>query len=422
MGSLDAQVYEVNQTLNVMNDTVEEIKKLPILEPKIEPTIGRVAITDNKLTTIYDDDKVFDKTILITCHGCKTSDEVIINNTNISLLETTRNGTVASTSIISENFGPPNVPSIVKKIGNGAKLKTVIDVIKTHTGNTFSTDEPFFSVNSEFVLSTPTSYAVNQSNNFKIHDAKLFLTGCRLRHSGIFALDQDDEVEDIGWKLDLTQPEVMRSRDPVPECSGNAAHIHLYDPMIERYEQYNSFILDKIKELAKQNLNDKNRLITRLKNLYRRNVKDISHLRYHMNGNGYIETGSHAKKIMRLSNNDVLLSDILNHSYFKKDGNTSYLVILHVCRVPCNRKPGDKLQRTPSFTHDSLARQVFSRAIGPYGGGNLDRRKSGSKKKRARAARAARAVTTRTKRNRTKKRGTRNKNNNNNTNKRRKNK
>ena len=126
----------------------------------------------------------------------------------------------------------------------------------------------------------------------------------------------------------------------------------------------------------------------------------------------------------------VLLSDILNHSYFTNG--KKYLVILHVCKVSCNYSPTQgALKRTRSFQSPDLIRASFNAAHGltlePFieepskkialtiGGGNLNRRKSGSKKKKART----RAVN-RKKRNRTKKRGTRN--NNNNTNKRRKNK
>ena len=395
-------------------------------------------------------DQTFDEVVVIICHGCKETNKsaVKITNLNISLLETARTGTTAAASTIT-GFGPPNIPSVLKRIKQQhpmtphATLKDVYDVVVKHTGNTYHKEEAFFAEGSEFVFLTPTSDAV-KAGYFEIHEARLFGTGCKLRHSGIFALDQDGQVEDITFELGLApNTQVQQYKSKKKNCNDNITRKRRV-----MVEQLIAKTIDEMTKVETQIIrleSHKNPLLSPdaivladkridiLRRLLRRYEGDLQFLQYKLQPNGYIESGSHVKHFdgIPMGNQDtVLLSDILNHSYFTNG--KKYLVILHVCKVSCNYSPTQgALKRTRSFQSPDLIRASFNAAHGltlePFieepskkialtiGGGNLNRRKSGSKKKKART----RAVN-RKKRNRTKKRGTRN--NNNNTNKRRKNK
>jgi hypothetical protein len=381
-------------------------------------------------------DQRIDTIVVVTCHGCKLNPNKVvkINNPNISLLETARQGTMATTPTITR-FGPPNVPSILKKIGRNTTLSAVISVVQTHTGGTFSPDESFFSADTQFVVLTPTS----TSTPFEIYDAKLFQTGCKIRHSGIFALDDDGEVEDITSQLGLVEknpPEQIRHK-----CNMNLANRDLYPALIKSCEQHNSNILEQ-RAKSERELQNNKALNLGQKEWFRKNIKrlgrlqslnddDIAYLKYKLT-DGHVETGSHTTSDPARS--DVLLSDILNHAFFKKDG-TKYLVILHVCKVPCGQR--GPFVRANSLDRDSanVDKCSFSKSTFPTWeesgsrgddswsrgdsgrsqdgrrarsmtppklvgeGGNLNRRKSGSKKKKMHTRAVARK-----KRNRTKKR------------------
>lgn len=291
------------------------------------------------------------------------------------------------------------------------------------------------------------------AGHFEIHEARLFGTGCKLRHSGIFRLDQDGEVEDITFELGLTPKTKMRYRHPKKNCNEN-----IDDASKEDIQELINISEIELAKIIAQNLKfnalqatqlspdekawlDKS--MKRLKRLSTRYRGDIDFLQYNLLPYGHIESGSHKKRISNMLDEEVVkLSDILNHSYFTND--KKYLVILHVCKVSCDQVAAadsasqssrlmpdqNDISRTKSLDSYTVTRGSFgkgktftnergSKRARPYRGGNLNKRKSGSKKKKARS----RAVN-RKKRNRTKKRGTRNKNNNknNNTNKRRKNK
>lgn len=396
-------------------------------------------------------DQTFDEVVVIICHGCKETNKsaVKITNLNISLLETARTGTTAAASTIT-GFGPPNIPSVLKRIdqyvnqqhpGTPVTLKDVYDVVVTHTGNTYHKTEAFFAEGSEFVFLTPTPDAVI-AGHFEIHEAQLFGTGCKLRHSGIFALDQDGQVEDITLKLDLTPKTQVQYKSKKKNCNDNITPKRrgmvkmLIDTTIDEMTKVETQIIrlesHKKTLLSPDDIVLADKRIDILRRLLRRYAGDLQFLQYKFKPHGYIESGSHVKHFdgspMENQDNTVLLSDILNHSYFITS--KKYLVILHVCKVSCDYSPTQgPLQRTLSHQSKSVKRTVFSTNMEmtddepfdkkkpklPIGGGNLNKRKSGSKKKKART----RAVN-RKKRNRTKKRGTRNKNNN--TNKRRKNK
>lgn len=466
----DQQVLETNAAI-VEKDVDDSVT--PDIQVQ-DDTVGSVMMKSTEVESAIDLNQSFDEVIVITCHGCKFTRDagVKISNLNISLLETARTGKTAGVAVIT-GFGPPNIPAVLKKIDQHAKqahpgthhttLKDVYDVVVKHTGGTYHKEEAFFAEGSEFVFLTPTRDAVSK-NYFEIHEARLFGTGCKLRHSGIFRLDQDGEVEDITFELGLTPKTKMRYRHPTKNCNEN-----IDDDSKKKKIQYLIDISEK--ELAKiiaQKLKfnalqatqlspdqkawlDKS--MKRLKRLSTRYKGDIDFLQYKLLPYGHIESGSHKKRISNMLDDEVVkLSDILNHSYFAgKNKNKKYLVILHVCKVTCDQAESSQLmpdaddstlKRSRSFPTKTLNRGSFTEdgtgfTLEPFieepsssskrlavgnenaGGGNLNKRKSGSKKKRART----RAVN-RKKRNRTKKRGTRNKNknNNNNTNKRRKNK
>jgi hypothetical protein len=468
-------------TPDIQDDTVGSVK----VDESTSTASGMMKST--KVEGAINPDQTFDEVIVITCHGCKFTrdDGVKISNLNISLLETARTGKTAGVAVITR-FGPPNIPAVLKKIDQRAKqthpgtpvtLKDVYDVVVKHTGNTYHKEEAFFAKDSEFVFLTPTRAAVT-AGHFEIHEARLFGTGCKLRHSGIFRLDQDGEVEDITFELGLTPKTKMRYKHPTKNCNENIddASKKNIQGLIDISEIELAKIIAQNLKLnalqatqATQLLPDQkawlDKSMKRLKRLSTRYRGDIDFLQYNLLPYGHIESGSHKKRISNMLDEEVVkLSDILNHSYFAgKNQNKKYLVILHVCKVTCDQAAAasasassqlmpdenDSIQRTRSLLTNTLTRGSFRDGTGitlePFieepssskrlavenvKGGNLNRRKSGSKNKRARAARAARAVyaVTRTKRNRQKKRrGTRNKNNNNNnknnnTNKSRKNK
>ena len=398
-------------------------------------------------------DQTFDEVVVIICHGCKETNKsaVKITNLNISLLETARTGTTAAASTIT-GFGPPNIPSVLKRIdqyvnqqhpGTPVTLKDVYDVVVTHTGDTHHKTEAFFAEDSEFVFLTPTSDAVI-AGHFEIHEAQLFGTGCRLRHSGIFALDQDGQVKDITFELGLApNTQVQQYKSKKKNCNDNIIKSKT-SGMVQQLVNITRTEMTKVEtQIRKLNSHKTNTLLSPadivlaekriniLTQLLRRYEGDLQFLLYKLQPYGYIQSGSHVKHIPGIPMDEpditVRLSDILNHSYFSHTPNKKYLVILHVCKVSCDYSPTQgALKRTDSYQTETLKRGSFDEGRGltyePHkkfhkvspGGGNLNKRKSGSKKKKART----RAVT-RTKRNRTKKRGTRN---NNNTNKRRKNK
>jgi hypothetical protein len=426
-------------------------------------TSTTLPLTTTAAAASIDLTQTFDEVVVITCHGCKEIDEppVRITNLNVSLLETARTGTTAAASTIT-GFGPPNIPSVLKRINEHVKqshpgtpttLKDVYDVVAKHTGNTYHKTEAFFAEGSQFVFLTPTVYSARKGY-FEIHEAQLFGTGCRLRHSGIFALDQDGQVQDITFNLGLTPNTQVRYTSKTKNCNDNTIR-YKTSGMVQKLVNITISEMTKVKaQIIKLTGQKKNQLtpdqivwvdkrINILTRLLMRYDGDLQYLQYKLQPYGYIESGSHVKYFAGISmveqDKTVRLSDILNHHYFSIP-NKKYLVILHVCKVSCgySRAQGTP-ERTRSFQSDTVDRLSFNadslmivdepydpipkpnppvRALNPYGGGNLNRRKSGSKKKKARAAHAV----TRTKRNRQKKRrGTRNKNNNN-TNKRRKNK
>jgi hypothetical protein len=465
----EAQIVADQQQIEAKADQVEEAIDNTV-EPDPQDTVPSVKV--NGSPTIAAETAIsmaqeFDEVVVITCHGCKyTRDAAVeINNLFISLLETARTGTTANVPVIT-NFGPPNIPSVLKRINERVKqthsgtpttLQDVYDIVGKHTGGSYHPVEAFFAEGSEFVFLTPTPEATARGH-FEIHEARLFGTGCVLRHSGIFKLDQDGEVEDITFNFGLEPKPVARYQTPTKNCNqniGHRSHKAKLQDLIDRSRKEVVKIRDALKSITSyQQANqltlspDEKALIDKRIKRYNRFLKrylgDIKFLNYKLEHYGYIESGSHQKYDPNLlADKNVKLSYILNHPYFKKDG-TRYLVLLHVCKVTCDQTSAsaatdqglflpdendNPLRRTGSLQSPTVGRVSFgkgkkgvtqepgSNRVTPYIGGNLNRRKSGSKKKKART-RAARAVT-QTTRNRTKKRGTRNKNNN--TNKRRKN-
>lgn len=409
------QAIEANAEV-VSND----VNRATAIPPENEnDTIESVKI-DNTLTKRTVDEIVNQRiknVTVVTCHGCNTNRVVDINNPNVSLLATARNGTTARTPSITR-FGPPNIPSILKKIGRTATLTLgdVANVIKTYTGHAFSPTEAFFSEGTEFVLLTPTI----GTSHFQIHDAKLFQAGCKIRYSGIFALDDDDEVEDITPQFGLVKnpnPTIINHT-----CNNKLADPNMYHRLIENCKKHNDIIqrqrakyeskLKNNKTLTDEQKEWLTKNIKRLDRLRSRNDDDIAYLNYKLTS-GHVESGSHSHSDPTRS--VVFLSDILNHEYFKKDG--THLVILHVCKVPCDQRP-PHLGRMASFNAANTDKLVFtnqsdethrdrrSRSRSPLPnpqgvGGNLNRRKSSFKRKKMHNT--SRAVG-RKKRSRTKKR------------------
>jgi hypothetical protein len=388
------QAIEVNAIPHERgDDTIESVK------PKTDITLTEQSVDDDQIVG-----QIFNEVVFVISHGCNTTDVVDINNPKISLLATARNGTTAKTPSITR-FGPPNIPSILKKIGrrDTLTLGEVVKVVKQYTGHAFSPNEAFFSEGTEFVILTPTV----ETRHFQIHDAKLFQAGCKIRHSGIFALGDDGEVEDI-------TPQFGLIKNPNPKiinhtCNSNLADQKAYHGLIKNCEQHNGIIQHQRVNYERELQNNKTltdeqkkwltKNIKRLDRLRSRNDDDIAYLKYKLTS-GHVESGSHIDPGRPV----VLLSNILNHSYFKKDG-TAYLVILHVCKVPCDQRA--PFMRIDSFGNANAMRHSFSAATGltreshsrdettavhfrrdrsrspsQRSGGNRNRRKSSFKKKK----------------------------------------